>query len=99
MALQLQLSSVSIETDCLAAVQAIMHQQYDYSELAAILTDIHDLQRQFQEVQIGFAPRNCNQVAHRLASIGFESGQNESWLHQAPNCIVDVLQYDCNHLS
>ncbi|XP_061993935.1 uncharacterized protein LOC133711868 [Rosa rugosa] len=44
MAIQLQLSSVNIEADCLAAVQAIMHQQSDYSEFAAIIADIHDLQ-------------------------------------------------------
>ncbi|XP_062019419.1 uncharacterized protein LOC133736001 [Rosa rugosa] len=43
MAVQLQLSSVSIEFDCLTAVHAIMHQQYTDSEFAAIIADIHDL--------------------------------------------------------
>ncbi|XP_024177967.1 uncharacterized protein LOC112183885 [Rosa chinensis] len=43
MAIQLQLSYVSIETDCLVAVQEIMHQQSDYSEFAAIIANIQEL--------------------------------------------------------
>ncbi|XP_024200491.1 uncharacterized protein LOC112203805 [Rosa chinensis] len=99
MTVGLQLPFVTIETDCLTAVQAIMHPQYEFSEYAGIIADIHDLQMKFQETKIHFAPRECNRVAHRLANIGFESGQNESWFQQAPICITDVLHYDCNHLS
>ncbi|XP_040367741.1 uncharacterized protein LOC112201988 [Rosa chinensis] len=52
--------------------------------------------RGLQGVQIILAPRTCNQVAHRLANIGFESTQKEAWFTQAPSCISDLLQHDCN---
>ncbi|XP_062014412.1 uncharacterized protein LOC133730929 [Rosa rugosa] len=93
----LQLQNVTIESDCLEAVQEISCSDHDLTKFGAILDDIHELMTSIHGVQILHAPRSCNTVAHRLASIAFESDQQEFWLHSAPNCILDVVQHDCNH--
>ncbi|XP_061998902.1 uncharacterized protein LOC133716197 [Rosa rugosa] len=94
LAQQMQMSQVSIESNYLAAVQTIAHSDSSFSDFGNISDDIQEDLRGPQGVQINFAPRTYNQVAHRLENIGFESGQNEAWFIQAPSCISDLPQHD-----
>ncbi|XP_062005945.1 uncharacterized protein LOC133723131 [Rosa rugosa] len=90
---QLHLDRAIVETDCLAAVQDIAYKDAALTEFGSIIDDILMLLHSMPEVQIKYAPRSCNKVAHRLASIGFESHQNETWLTHSPSYIADVLLY------
>ncbi|XP_061993522.1 uncharacterized protein LOC133711407 [Rosa rugosa] len=85
LAKQLQLHQATIESDCLQAVQDIAFADYQSLDFGSIIDDI-------QGVQICFAPRTSNKVAHRLANMAFESDQNETWFGSIPNCILDIVQ-------
>ncbi|XP_062021216.1 uncharacterized protein LOC133737727 [Rosa rugosa] len=63
---------VVIETNCLEATTDLANPRYDMLEYAGILDDITLALQAKPEVQINFAPRLCNMVAHRLASLAFE---------------------------
>ncbi|XP_061994725.1 uncharacterized protein LOC133712604 [Rosa rugosa] len=95
----LQLTHATIETDCLAAVQEITHEGVALFQFGSIVDDICTALHNLPQVRITFAPRTCNQVAHRLANLGFESDRKQAWYSQAPNCIRDVLHHDCNLLT
>ncbi|XP_062028992.1 uncharacterized protein LOC133744998 [Rosa rugosa] len=92
----LKVQSVVIESDCLEATLDIGNQRYDLIDYSAIIDDIRMTLASFLGVQICFAPRTCNAVAHRLASIAFDENYTSVWIDKVPECILDVLQSDCN---
>ncbi|KAL6132431.1 hypothetical protein ACLB2K_064674 [Fragaria x ananassa] len=85
----LQLQNAVIESDCTEANQAINEassRNHDYLANGGLVDDNQAAMRQ------------DHVVAHRLASIGFESDQGSVWLEQTPNCIHAVMEHDSNHL-
>ncbi|XP_062020741.1 uncharacterized protein LOC133737141 [Rosa rugosa] len=89
---------VVIETDCLEATSDIANPGYEMLEFPGVLDDIRTALKAQIEVKIRFAPRTCNAVAHRLASLGFEDNYNTIWSHVPPDCILDLLQSDRNQM-
>ncbi|XP_061999226.1 uncharacterized protein LOC133716541 [Rosa rugosa] len=92
----LKVQSVVIESNCLEVTLDIENQRYDLIDYSAIIDDIRMTMVCFPGVQICFAPRTCNAVAYRLASIAFDDNYTSVWIDKVPECILDVLQSDCN---
>ncbi|XP_024172054.1 uncharacterized protein LOC112178075 [Rosa chinensis] len=74
---QLGVQQVVMESDCLLAVQDIASTEVDLSDMSNLVHDIQQEVNDMQGVQITFAPRVCNAVAHRLASLAFEDGHRK----------------------
>ncbi|PRQ56010.1 hypothetical protein RchiOBHm_Chr1g0331041 [Rosa chinensis] len=85
-----------IETDCLEATLDLNNPRWDLLPYAAIMADIRVILQSKPELQICFAPRTCNMVAHRLASLAFDDNDSHVWRDHPPECILDVLALDCN---
>ncbi|XP_062005870.1 uncharacterized protein LOC133723052 [Rosa rugosa] len=95
----LQLNEVTIESDCMEAIQEIHCPDYELLANGSIVDDIHRTWGKLKGVHFDYTPRSCNRVAHRLAAIGFEATQDVVWTSQAPESIFDVLDKDCNQLT
>ncbi|XP_062010466.1 uncharacterized protein LOC133726836 [Rosa rugosa] len=69
---------------------------HSYSSLhtgyGSLIEDIHRTLNSSQQVQICYAPCTCNMIAHRLASLAFESEQCRFWYNSTPDCIRDLIQ-------
>lgn len=68
-----QYSKAVLETDCLQAILAIRQPQFTYLGVDAILQHIRMELASCPWIEMQFTPRECNQLAHRLAVIGYES--------------------------
>ncbi|XP_061993740.1 uncharacterized protein LOC133711652 [Rosa rugosa] len=95
----LQEQNVVVQSDCSEALAEIYVENHSLLANGGIVDDIKQVWHQLTGVQLIHTPRNCNQAAHRLAAIGFEATHDSVWLHDAPECILDVLAYDCNKLN
>ncbi|XP_061993843.1 uncharacterized protein LOC133711764 [Rosa rugosa] len=97
---ELDLQHVTIESDCLDAVQLILNKDHELDELGALVEDCLVIMASMPEVRIQHAVRTRNNVAHRLAAFAFESdGCNEVWHQRPPSLIINVLQYDFTHIA
>ncbi|XP_062014108.1 uncharacterized protein LOC133730558 [Rosa rugosa] len=81
---QFRVQQAVIETDCLLAVQDLARTDVNMSELSNLVHDIQQALEDMQGVQISFASRSCNKVAHRLASLAFDDGQSEFGMEILP---------------
>ncbi|XP_024178222.1 uncharacterized protein LOC112184181 [Rosa chinensis] len=90
----LQFESVCIVSDCLLAVQDINNGSPILTEYGPLIEDIGFILQQLHPIKITYAPRACNKLAHRLASLAYESEQSVSWLHTIPDCIQDIVQQE-----
>ncbi|XP_024156261.1 uncharacterized protein LOC112164272 [Rosa chinensis] len=87
----IDVTNVVIESDCLMAVQAVNSLSCDLSSLRALVADIKGLLDGYADMCIIFAPRQANVIAHRLASLSFESDVHLEWFVNAPELILDAL--------
>ncbi|XP_061993589.1 uncharacterized protein LOC133711495 [Rosa rugosa] len=96
----LNLQQVTIESDCLDAVQLILKKDHELDELGALVDDILHQLLSLPQVRIQHAKRTCNAIAHKLAAYAFDSVlSNMVWTNRLPECISDVLQYDSAHIA
>ena len=92
----LGISNVILETDAQQAVWAI---QGDDFRLAVVGGLVHELKVllsvSFASVLVRYAPRECNKVAHELASIGCKSqGLAPLVMAGVPDCIMFPVSGD-----
>ncbi|XP_061993936.1 uncharacterized protein LOC133711869 [Rosa rugosa] len=83
-----------LESDCLLAVHAISSSVGDLSPLSPLVADIKGLLVQCPTISLHHVRRDGNRVAHRLASISFDSNLHQDWFTHAPDFILDALVYD-----
>ena len=95
----LQIHNVVIESDCTEAIGEATTRDPSLLANGALIEDIQSAMSRLLSISIEYVPRDCNKVAHRLASIGFEAENSFTWLDQVPECIHDVMQHDCRHLN
>ncbi|KAL5541248.1 hypothetical protein UlMin_042721 [Ulmus minor] len=69
LAKQLGFSVVSLESDCLEVIKALVHQTKFKSELGHVLDSISDVCNSFDKHIFLYTLRSGNQVAHKLAKI------------------------------
>lgn len=81
---------IQVESDCLTLVSALQSTEYDLTPEGILLREIRSFARQnFISSRFSFAPRECNMLAHALATLG--SGKpavRQRWAEDLPD---DVL--------
>ena len=60
-------STVTLESDCLEVIKALVHQTKFKSELGHVLDGISDVCNSFDKHIFLYTPRSGNQIAHNLA--------------------------------
>lgn len=73
----------------------MLDSKLDQSVVSHILIDNKELLDHLPQVILSYVPRQTNRVAHNLASHGYESLVNQTWLYIAPDCVQDVIYSLC----
>ena len=94
----LEISNITLDRNCLLAVQAIQSKEEDCSFLGSLVEDIKDLLKASPTISVHHASRTTNFVVHRLASFSYESNVQQEWFSIAPDFILDAFMYDFGHI-
>jgi hypothetical protein len=77
-----------LETDAQQAVWAIQGNDFRLAVVGGLVHDLKDLiAESFTTFSTNYVPRDCNKVAHKLASLGSRSSTN-----YAPSVLAGVLE-------
>ncbi|KAL5555956.1 hypothetical protein UlMin_038192 [Ulmus minor] len=98
LARQMGFSTVTIESDCLEVIKALVHQTKFNSELGHVLDSISDACNSFDKYLFSHTPRSGNQVAHNLAKIALAMDYEQTW-PTGPTCIATFVAADFQHIS
>ena len=91
MAKKVVLSSLIIELDC-KEVELVNNTKDSKATIHWIVSNIHYLKREFQNVKFLFVPRrNCNAHAHSVAKFALENDTSAVWKDTIPANIHIVL--------
>ena len=88
-----QLSKVIIESDAKSVVDGLYSNVPNISELGCIINSCRDITSQCNNVQVVYAPRSANSVAHDLAQNARLFSSNQVW-QCPPSCIAHSLVVD-----
>jgi hypothetical protein len=88
-----------LESDCLYIVKALQNSTVDRARFSGIIEEIKASMLLLPEVKVSKIGRECNRVAHELASLARRTLQCAVWRSQAPSCISELLKIDCISLS
>uniref|UniRef100_A0ACD5U881 Uncharacterized protein n=1 Tax=Avena sativa TaxID=4498 RepID=A0ACD5U881_AVESA len=86
------MEKIQIETDSKILVEALSNNKHDLSPEGVIFRDIRFFIRlNFISVEISFAPRICNKLAHELAALGssHEAGR-QYWVDSVPAAVRSI---------
>ncbi|KAL5566051.1 hypothetical protein UlMin_029215 [Ulmus minor] len=98
LARQLGFFAVSLESDCLEVIKALIQQTSFKSELGHVLDGITDVCNHFDEHNYLYTRRSGNQVAHNLAKLALSFDYEQTW-PAGPTCIATYVAADFQHLS
>ncbi|KAL5541281.1 hypothetical protein UlMin_042503 [Ulmus minor] len=98
LARQMGFSVVSLESDCLEVIKALVQQTKFKSELGHVLDNISDVCNSFDKHIFLYTPRSGNQVAHNLAKIALAIDYEQTW-PTGPTCIATFVAADFQHIS
>ncbi|KAL5555671.1 hypothetical protein UlMin_037907 [Ulmus minor] len=98
LARQMGFSHVSLESDCLEVIKALVQHTKFKSELGHVLDSISDVCNSFDKHLFLYTPRSGNQVAHNLAKIALAIDYEQTW-PTGPNCIATLVAADFQHIS
>jgi hypothetical protein len=86
------MSKIIIETDALKLVSALKSSEYDLSPEGVIFRDSRVfISLNFGNVEVSFAPRMCNNVAHSLAAYGVSHMAERERVDEVPHDVHDVM--------
>ncbi|XP_062020887.1 uncharacterized protein LOC133737321 [Rosa rugosa] len=94
----LQVQQVVVESDSTMAIAEALCSDYTLLANGGLIDDIRCSMQKIPSICLEYQPRSSNMVAHRLAGIGFETGNSCVWLGLALACIRDVLNHDYQYL-
>jgi ribonuclease HI len=95
LARQMGSRKVCVETDCSEVVNLWKQFNTQRSAISAILGDIKEISRSFDEFDLMYASRTCNRVAHECAKRVSREHSVEEW-HVISPALMDLLAQDCN---
>ncbi|KAL5555315.1 hypothetical protein UlMin_037551 [Ulmus minor] len=98
LAKQLGFSAVSLESDCLEVIKALVKQTKFKSESGHVLDSISDVCNSFDKHIFLYTPRSGNQVAHNLAKFALAIDYEQTW-PMGPTCIATLVAADFQHIS
>ena len=84
-----------LESDCLYIVKALQNSTVDRARFSGIIEEIKASMLLLPEVKVSKIGRECNRVAHELASLARRTLHCNVWRSQAPSCISELLKLDC----
>ena len=84
-----------LESDCLYIVKALQTSTVDRAHFSSIINEIKASMLLLPEVKVSKIGRECNRVAHELASLARRTSHSAVWRSQAPSCISELLKLDC----
>lgn len=92
----LGIRDIVLETDAIRVVEAILGDEFRLSILGGVVHDLKELLAEnFTSTQVKFVPRECNQVAHELASIWSLGTEGmPSVMAGVPDCIMYLVSSD-----
>ena len=76
-----------------------MRKKKDSSSLSFIFKEALKHAQLLEKWRVQKVKRECNFVAHELAQLARRNRHTAVWLRQAPACIHDLIEYDCNSRS
>ena len=83
-----------MESDCLEVVNLINNQEYYFAAEGIIVGEIQDLLFQLNIFEIYFRPRECNAVAHTIATFIVQSGWLFFLLEEEPSWLMNCIKQD-----
>jgi hypothetical protein len=86
-----------LETDCQVLVSLWENRSHQRSEISALLTQMEEFSRSFEEFNFRFISRNCNMLAHACTWLVSRDSQVAEWLLTPPG-LIDIINRDCNHV-
>ena len=92
-AAELGLHRVIFESDCRNLIMAIQSKSHDLALIGVLLKEVRSICiGSFETSSFQFAPRSCNEVAHRLAQHGLRADAAcVGWEDEAPDFLVDLV--------
>jgi ribonuclease HI len=86
---------ITVESDCVEAVELIKEGTPNTSAYAFRINTIRELIRE-RDVSVLQVSREANMVSHELAKLGRVQARTEFWLRDAPQEIAMAMNLDCN---
>lgn len=88
----LRLSDIIIQTDCLNLTPAMKSQPHGYdTEVGHVLSNFQIMLQGYPGCQIVHVKRGANRAAHSLARSAVSLVGDTIWMESAPGCIADIL--------
>ncbi|KAI5346475.1 hypothetical protein L3X38_014354 [Prunus dulcis] len=94
--LELGFDKVAVESDSLSLIKMLNKEDVVDLEIEGILFDVHCLSHRAPHVEFLYAPRKCNQAAHKVAAYAFRIGGRHSWDIVCPEWLFNCLAHDVN---
>ena len=76
-------------------MKALQTSTVDRAHFSGIINEIKASMLLLPEVKVSKIGRECNRVAHELASLARRSSHSAVWRSQAPSCISELFKLDC----
>jgi ribonuclease HI len=89
----LGVSNIVLETDAMQVIQAFPDDGFRLATVGGLVHELKELlMKNFVSFQAKFGPRECNRVAHELASLGSRSNVLvPSVMAGVPECILNLV--------
>ena len=87
---------VHLEVYNLTLVKLLQSDRGDLSIVSSLWREIRELSRSFVCFKLSFVFREGNAAAHVCAGLASLANPVEVWLHSFPQCLVSVIESDCN---
>ncbi|MBA0576001.1 hypothetical protein Golob_006850, partial [Gossypium lobatum] len=85
---------LAVEGDALSFIKNIRRNEAGKSIIRPIIYNIHQLDRNFEEVKYSFVSREVNKAAHVLAIEGRRRGVCWNWVNDVPDLVRIVVRKD-----
>ena len=77
-----------VESDTQSIVKLVNNKQGGNSEIFWIISEIQNLMRNFELVNINYTHRSRNAIAHSLAKLALEKCENVVWMGSYPSQLL-----------
>jgi ribonuclease HI len=80
-----------IEMDCKEVVSKLQNSSKDLSPLGPMIEEVKKLLEKRQQWKVSWVRHSANGAAHGLAKEGVSNNLCKVWLHEPPDCILNIV--------
>lgn len=91
--LELDFYHLTFEGDCQHLIHLVNSIEDCFSDLRAVMLDIHVMLREHPGWKVIFTPREANCSAHHLAKLACHSYPDSVWLGECPDYVLPYVSY------